>query len=44
VTGQLQDAAAMADRHGLEPPSIIVIGGVVELADTLSWFAPVTRD
>ena len=44
VTGQLKDAAAMAERHGLEPPSIIVIGGVVELADTLSWFAPITRD
>ena len=38
ATGTLSDAAAMAERHGLEPPSIIVIGGVVDLAETLSWF------
>ena len=38
ATGTLADAAAMAERHGLEPPSIIVIGGVVDLAETLNWF------
>ena len=38
ATGHLVDAPAMAKRHGLEPPSIIVIGGVVDLAETLAWF------
>lgn len=38
VTGQLAEAAALAEKYGLEPPSIIVIGGVVDLAATLSWF------
>lgn len=43
VTGRLAEAADMAEKHGLEPPSIIVIGQVVELAETLAWFgdAPV---
>jgi uroporphyrin-III C-methyltransferase len=36
--GELANAAAMAETHGLEPPSIIVIGEVVNLADTLNWF------
>ena len=38
VKGELSQAAQLAGQHGLEPPSIIVIGGVVDLADTLSWF------
>ena len=38
VTGRLADAADMAKQHNLEPPSIIVIGGVVDLAPTLAWF------
>ena len=38
VTGRLADAADMAKQHNLEPPSIIVIGGVVNLAPTLAWF------
>jgi uroporphyrin-III C-methyltransferase len=40
VTGTLSQAADLAAQHNLEPPSIIVIGGVVDLAQTLSWFAP----
>lgn len=39
ATGTLAGAAAMAEKHGLQPPSIIVIGGVVDLAETLNWFA-----
>jgi len=38
VTGQLSQAAHLAQQHELEPPSIIVIGGVVDLAETLNWF------
>ena len=40
VTGTLAEAAELAEKHGLQPPSIIVIGGVVDLAAPLSWFAP----
>lgn len=40
VTGRLAEAAHLAEAHGLEPPSIIVIGEVVNLAETLAWFSP----
>lgn len=38
ATGRLDDAAQLAADNGLEPPSIIVIGAVVDLAETLHWF------
>jgi uroporphyrin-III C-methyltransferase len=38
VTGGLAQAAQLAADNGLEPPSIIVIGEVVNLAETLNWF------
>jgi uroporphyrin-III C-methyltransferase len=38
ATGRLAEAAKLAERHNLEPPSIIVIGEVVNLAETLNWF------
>ena len=38
VTGSLGAAAALADKHDLQPPSIIVIGEVVDLHNELSWF------
>jgi len=38
ATGHLADAARLAADNGLEPPSIIVIGEVVNLAETLHWF------
>ena len=38
ATGRLADAAQLAADNGLEPPSIIVIGAVVDLAETLNWF------
>jgi siroheme synthase len=38
VTGRLAEAAQLAEQHHLEPPSIIVIGEVVNLAETLHWF------
>ena len=40
AVGRLDEAAELAARHGLEPPSVIVIGGVVDLAETLRWFTP----
>ncbi len=43
VTGQLGDAAQLVEKHKLEPPSIIVIGGVVDLAETLRWFGDTPR-
>lgn len=42
ATGRLADAAQLAADNGLEPPSIIVIGEVVNLAETLNWFNPQT--
>ena len=38
ATGRLAEAAKLAEQHNLEPPSIIVIGEVVNLAETLHWF------
>lgn len=38
--GHLKDAAHMAAAHNLQPPSIIVIGQVVNLSETLGWFSP----
>ena len=38
ATGRLAEAAKLAEQHNLEPPSIIVIGEVVNLAQTLNWF------
>jgi siroheme synthase len=38
----LADAAQLAADNGLEPPSIIVIGAVVDLAETLHWFGDKT--
>ncbi len=39
VTGRLDEAAGLVQQHGLEPPSIIVVGAVVDLAETLNWFS-----
>lgn len=38
VTGTLDDIHAKCDRSGLTAPSIIVVGEVVSLRDTLAWF------
>ena len=38
ATGCLAEAAKLAEQNNLEPPSIIVIGEVVNLAETLNWF------
>jgi uroporphyrin-III C-methyltransferase len=38
VTGTLGAAAVLAAKYNLQPPSIIVIGDVVDLHSELSWF------
>ena len=38
LTADLGDLAAMVSRVGLRPPAIIVIGEVVRMRETLSWF------
>ncbi|MEC7265999.1 MAG: hypothetical protein VXV74_01045 [Pseudomonadota bacterium] len=38
MIGTLGSAAALAAKYDLQPPSIIVIGDVVDLHNELSWF------
>ncbi len=38
VTGSLQDIAELAAREGIRPPSVIVVGEVVNLRHALDWF------
>lgn len=38
VVGTLRDIGAIAEREGLKPPSIIVVGDVVRLREDLDWF------
>jgi uroporphyrinogen III methyltransferase/synthase len=38
VTGTLRDIASVAEREGLKPPSIIVVGNVVGLREELDWY------
>ena len=38
VTGPLKDIARIVKDAGLKPPAVIVVGEVVSLRDTLSWF------
>ena len=38
VTGRLGDIGEIAERAGMKPPGIIVVGDVVGLRDELNWF------
>jgi uroporphyrinogen III methyltransferase / synthase len=38
VSGTLATIADAAREAGIKPPAILVVGGVVELADTLAWW------
>ncbi|MGD9320435.1 MAG: uroporphyrinogen-III C-methyltransferase [Desulfobacteraceae bacterium] len=38
VVGTLQDIAERAQKEGLEPPAIIVVGDIVNLREQLNWF------
>jgi uroporphyrinogen III methyltransferase / synthase len=38
VVGTLATIAERAGEFGIKPPAVLVVGGVVELADTLRWW------
>ena len=38
VVGTLADIAGAAREAGIKPPAVLVVGGVVELAETLKWW------
>ena len=38
VVGKLQDIAERAQKEGLKPPAIIVVGDIVNLREQLNWF------
>ena len=38
VVGTLATIAARAQEAGIKPPAVLVVGGVVELAETLKWW------
>jgi uroporphyrinogen III methyltransferase / synthase len=38
VVGTLDDIGARAREADIKPPAVLVVGGVVELADTLRWW------
>ncbi len=38
VTGTLDQAQKLAEKHDIKPPSLIIIGTVVNLHSDLSWF------
>jgi siroheme synthase len=38
VTGTLADLAERVETAGLKPPTLVIVGDVVKLRDTLNWF------
>ncbi len=40
VSGTLETIAELVERAGVRPPSITVVGEVVELGERLDWFGP----
>jgi len=38
LTGTLANISALAKERNFAPPAILVVGKVVDLRDTLSWF------
>ena len=38
ITGDLKGIAGLADKSGMKPPAIIVVGEVVRLREELNWF------
>lgn len=38
IIGTLEDIGASAQREGLEPPAVIVVGDVVKLREQIRWF------
>lgn len=39
-TGTLDTLPALVSRHSITPPTLIIVGDVVRLHDSLSWFEP----
>jgi len=40
ITGQLATLPGIAEREQPQPPTLIIVGGVVSLRDKLAWFHP----
>jgi uroporphyrin-III C-methyltransferase/precorrin-2 dehydrogenase/sirohydrochlorin ferrochelatase len=40
IAGTLANLPERARAAGLTPPTLVIVGPVVALADALSWFAP----
>lgn len=38
VIGRLDELAALAEQHNIQPPALIIVGEVVNLHDKLNWF------
>jgi len=38
ITGKLSEIVGLAEKYGIKPPSIIVVGDVVNLRQDLNWF------
>lgn len=38
VIGRLDELAALAEQHNIQPPALIILGEVVNLHDKLNWF------
>ncbi len=44
ITGTLSTLPGIAGREQLQPPTLIIVGGVVTLRDKLAWFHPQLLD
>ena len=43
VTGRLDQLDALARQHGLQSPTVVIIGAVAALADDLHWFGQASQ-
>ena len=43
VTGRLDQLDALARQHGLQSPTVVIIGAVAALADNLHWFGQASQ-
>ncbi|MCY3803275.1 MAG: siroheme synthase CysG [Gammaproteobacteria bacterium] len=40
IMGNLDNLPALVDEHDVKPPTLVIVGDVVQLHDTLRWFNP----
>ncbi len=40
IMGNLENLPALVAEHDVEPPTLVIVGDVVQLHDTLRWFNP----